>query len=75
MTYTYHHVMTSKITAKEEVLRQIAAGFNNSRKLAEVTHYSQEYIRRVVTQLAAEGWIEIIREPRGHTYVIKEATL
>ena len=67
--------MTSKATAKEELLKKIAAGFDNSRKLAEASHYSQEYIRRVVAQLAGDGLIEIIREPRGHTYVIKEATL
>ena len=76
MTYLYHVVMTTPITAKEEVLKKIAAGFNNSRKLAEETHYSQEYLRRrVVPKLAEDGLIEIIREPRGCTYVIKEATL
>ena len=60
------------MTAKEEILKKIAVGFDNSRKLTEETHYSQEYIRRVVAQLAGEEQVEIIREPRGHTYVIKE---
>ena len=68
--------MTSKITAKTEILEKIGEGFDNSRKLAEETHYSQEYLRRkVIPKLAGDGLITIIREPRGCTYVIKEATL
>lgn len=60
------------MTAKEELLVKIADGYDNSRKLADATQYSQEHIRRVVSTLAGDGLIEIIREPRGHTYVIKE---
>lgn len=60
------------MTAQDEILKKIAAGFNNSRKLADELHYNQEYIRRVISKLAGEGLIEIIKEPRGHTYVINE---
>ena len=60
------------MTAKDEILEKIAAGFNNSRKLADELHYNQEYIRRVISKLAGDGLIEIIKEPRGHTYVINE---
>ena len=68
--------MTTPITAKEEVLKKIGEGFNNSRKLSEELHYSQEYLRRkVIPKLAEDGLIEIIREPRGYSYVIKEETL
>lgn len=59
------------MTAKDEILEKIAVGIDNSRKLADATHYNQEYIRRVVAGLAGDGMIEIIREPRGHTYVPK----
>ena len=61
------------MTAKDDILTQIAAGNDNSRKLADSTHYTQEHIRRVVSTLAGEGLIEIIREPRGHTYVLAGA--
>ena len=75
MTYLYHVVMTSKPTAKDEVLRKINAGFDNSRKLAEETHYSQEYLRRkVIPKLEEDGLITIIREPRGCTYHLKSST-
>ena len=59
------------MTAKEEIFKKIAAGFNTSRKLADELHYNQEYIRRVIPKLAGDGLIEVIREPRGHTYWIK----
>ena len=65
--------MTTPITAKEEVLKKIGEGFNNSRKLSEELHYSQEYLRRkVIPKLAEDGLIEIIREPRGYIYRVKE---
>ena len=60
-----------EMKAKDEILEKIAAGFDNSRKLADELHYNQEYIRRVISKLAGDGLIEITREPRGHTYVIK----
>ena len=59
------------MTAKEDILRAIASGCNDSRKLAEELHYTQEYVRRVANELAAEGVVEIIREPRGNLYRIK----
>lgn len=58
------------MAAKDEILEKIAAGFDNSRKLAEVTHYNQEYIRRVALKLADEKLIKIVFEPRGNTYRI-----
>ena len=57
---------------QQEILEAITAGHDNSRKLSEELRYNQEYIRRVINQLAADGLIEIIREPRGYSYVIKE---
>ena len=57
---------------QQEFLKAIAAGHDNSRKLAEEMHYNQEYIRRVVNQLAANELIEIIREPRGYNYKVKK---
>ena len=60
---------------QQEILEAIAAGHDNSRKLSEDLHYNQEYIRRVINQLATDGLIEIIREPRGYIYRIKEETL
>ena len=60
------------MTAKTEILEMIAAGHNTSRSIADHSAYSQEYIRRIVADLAGAGQIEIVREPRGHTYVIKE---
>ena len=57
---------------QQELLKVIAAGHDNSRKLSEELHYNQEYIRRVVNQLAAKGLIEIIKEPRGYSYKLKD---
>ena len=57
---------------QQEILKAIAAGHDNSRKLSEDLHYNQEYIRRVINQLATDGLIEIIREPRGYTYKVKK---
>lgn len=62
------------MTAKDKIFEKINAGFDNSRKLADETPYNQEYIRRVVAQLAVEGLVEIIREPRGNTYRIREVS-
>ena len=62
------------MTAKEDITRAIASGCDNSRKLAEELHYTQEYVRRVVNELAVEGVVEIIREPRGNLYRIKNGT-
>lgn len=59
------------MTAKEDILKGIENGLDNSRKLTKETHYTQEHIRRVVIQLEREGLITILREPRGHTYKIK----
>lgn len=59
------------MTAKDDILKAIAAGHDNSRKLSRETQYAQEYIRRMVNQLAADGLVEIIKEPRGFTYRIK----
>ena len=58
------------MTARDTILEKIAAGFDNSRKLAEETHYNQEYIRRVVMTLADEELIKIVFEPRGNTYQV-----
>ncbi len=58
------------MVSKEEILTKIAAGCNNSRKLADALPYSQEHIRRVVRQLEQENQIIITREPRGNTYTI-----
>ena len=60
---------------QQEILKAIAAGHDNSRKLSEELHYNQEYVRRIVNKLAANELIEIIREPRGYSYVIKKETL
>jgi len=57
--------------AKDDILKAIAAGHDNSRKLSNELQYNQEYVRRVVNKLAAYGLVEIIREPRGNTYRIK----
>jgi len=62
------------MTAKEDITRAIASGCDNSRKLAEELYYTQEYVRRVVNELAVEGVVEIIREPRGNLYRIKNGT-
>jgi len=62
------------MTAKEDITRAIASGCDNSRKLAEELHYTQEYVRRVVNELAAEGTVEIVREPRGNLYRIKNGS-
>lgn len=59
------------MTAKEDILKAIAAGHDNSRKVSRETDCAQEYVRRVVNQLAADGLVEIIKEPRGFTYRIK----
>ena len=57
---------------QQEILKAITAGHDNSRKLSEYLHYNQEYIRRVINQLAGDGMIELIREPRGYIYRVKE---
>ena len=60
------------MTAKEDILKAIAAGHDNSRKVAKETDCAQEYVRRVVNQLAADGLVEITKEPRGYNYKLKE---
>lgn len=60
------------MTAKTDILQKIHEGFDNSRKLCLETGYAQEYVRRVANQLYAGGDIDIIREPRGNIYRIRE---
>jgi DNA-binding IscR family transcriptional regulator len=59
------------MTAKDDILKAIAAGHDNSRKVSRETNCAQEYVRRVVNQLAADGLVEIIKEPRGYVYKLK----
>ena len=54
--------------AKEDILRKIAHGYDNSRRIAAVTHYNQQYVQRCVLKLEEAGMITIRREPRGYTY-------
>jgi DNA-binding IscR family transcriptional regulator len=63
------------MTAKEDILKAISAGHDNSRKISRETDYAQEYVRRVVNQLAADGLVEIVKEPRGFTYRIEEGVI
>jgi len=51
--------------AKDDILKAIAAGHDNSRKLSNELQYNQEYVRRVVNKLAAYGLVEIIRLRTG----------
>jgi len=62
------------MTAKNDILTSIQNGISDSRDLSEKLHYNQAYVRRVVSQLAGEGLVQIIRRPRGHTYVAVEVT-
>ena len=55
---------------KQEILDNIAAGHDTSRKLAKKLDLNQEYIQRVVKKLAEEGMVEIAQEPRGYTYKV-----
>lgn len=58
------------MTAKDEVLKKIVVGHDDSRKLADATGYNQEYIRRVILTLEQDKLIKVTRAGRGNTYEV-----
>lgn len=58
------------LNTTDKLLEGISNGLNNSRSLSVELNMSQEYIRRLIKRLNAEGKIKIIKEPRGHTYKV-----